>query len=99
LEVFCDGEWQEAPIEGEKTTAVLTNTPNTADPREHIAYDLEMELSHYTEGGSRLKRYAPLTEGFYRLRVAYGVKAAEGVSLPDETAEAVAYFTVTAPAQ
>ena len=99
LEILCDGEWQEAPIEGEKEGAVLYNTSNTTDPSEHVAEDLEMELSHYTETGSKLKRYAPLTEGFYRLRIAYGVKAAEGVTLPHEKAEAVIYFTVTAPAQ
>jgi len=106
LEVLVDGEWREAPTFGE----ILTDrdgpyTQTEPDPYARDSYQLGMNFwrPYQIEGGEPTlmgKRYLALTPGQYRLRVKYALHTNEqDVEIPEGQLEAVAYFTVTAPAQ
>ncbi len=106
LEVYEDGAWVQAPTFGEilvdRDGPYIFTEP---DPYARESYELGMYFwkSYQIEGGEPTlmgKRYLALAPGQYRLRVKYTLHTDdESVEIPEGQLEAVAYFTVTAPAQ
>ncbi len=106
LEIYVDGVWKQAPTFGE--ILVDRDGPYTfteQDPYAREDYQLGMNFwkPYQIEGGEPTlmgKRYLALTPGQYRLRVKYTLHTEdENVEIPEGQLEAVAYFTVTAPAE
>ena len=105
LEIFEDGSWKTAlTFGGYVREGALGNNVGTTTPK-HQQHSETMRFWEPTpndieEGEYATFRYLPLTAGKYRLRVRYSLHTEdESVEIPEGQLEAVAYFTVTAPAE
>ncbi len=105
LEVFEDGEWKQAPTFGSyiREGNVANHPGATTQKHQEHSETMQFFLPAPTETevpDLASFRYLPLTQGSYRLRVRYSFYSEEqGVEIPEGQLEAVAYFTVTAPAE
>jgi len=96
IEIHREGAWEEAP----------KNLDGALMPYERIevtdgyeAHDVWNRSINFSKDKMRTA-YLPLEAGQYRLRVKYQVyKEDADTKFPSGTGEAVAYFTVTAPAE
>lgn len=102
VEKYQDGAWHEVPVCGNGTWRTgLENFEIFASFGAHQTMEMSMSfLKIDSANHTTIAHYEPLEAGEYRLRVKYFVVAKdESVEIPEEQLEAVAYFTVTAPAE
>jgi len=105
LEVFENGVWKQAPTFGErilKEGGWSLSNYREIEPVDNTWTQGFWRSAQIKGGNPALmdKRYIEPAPGKYRVRVKYAItEAIEGVEIPEGQLEAVAYFTVTAPAQ
>ena len=104
LEIRENGEWKKVPTFGKGISEILANR-EPGDPKLHQTYKRSLTLWSPSEiegkqSANTTLHYLALGAGEYRLRIPYTLHTQEeGAELPEGQPEAVAYFTVTAPAQ
>jgi len=98
IEIYQNGVWEEVAQCGSGGLSGPVLTVWGGDYAEHDTFQRDMVF--YDEEAAHYLCYMPLEPGQYRLRVKYQAYAEdEGVEIPEGPFEAVAYFTVTAPAE
>ena len=94
LEIYKDGEWQEAPTGGSCMTEMGRLYVPDADPAAHRQFDytLKMKLVDI----EALIQYRPLQPGSYRLIISYILNTDDpDIEIPKGKHAALLYFTVT----
>ena len=101
LEVYRDGIWEEALFSGGYIRDILGGGYGKAFvPAEQQKIDFKMTFSDYPPDATANRSYAYLTPGLYRLKMKCHFYAdQEKETAQDKSGFAVAYFTVTAPAE
>ena len=101
IEIFQDGTWQEVPKRGVEDRREIDWGPMVTNHEAHHIWRGSMSFVPTDEEDyAGILSYCSLNSGKYRLRVKYNAIAAdENVEIPEGQLEAVAYFTVSAPAE
>ena len=101
IEIFQDGTWQEVPKRGVEDRREIDWGPMVTNHEAHHIWRGSMSFVPTDEEDYiGILSYCSLNSGKYRLRVKYNAIAAdENVEIPEGQLEAVAYFTVSAPAE
>ena len=106
VEILRDGVWQEVPKIGDRRregTVGSYNVDSWTDFGAHRTKEKSMSFPSILDGEeveTAVTRYLPLEAGEYRLRVQYILFSEnDEAEIPEGKLEAVAYFTVTAPAE
>ena len=103
IEIYEDGAWRDAPKFGKNERETLGNRVigENTDFSAHQSKKYRMMFYEVDQDENfTVTRYLPLQPGQYRLRLKCEVYAEdENVEIPEGQLEAVAYFTVTAPAE
>ena len=101
VEIFQDGTWREVPKRGVEDGREIYRGPLVTNHEAHHTWRRSLSfVPADDEDYSGFLSYCTLNPGKYRLRVKYNAIAAdENVEIPEGQLEAVAYFTVSAPAE
>ena len=94
LEIYEDGEWQEAPTGGNYMTDMGHRYVPDDNPAAHRQFDYKMQLELVVVDSAI--QYKPLQPGSYRLIVSYILNTDDpDIEIPKGKHAALLYFTVT----